>query len=118
MYKTAATALAFALLSAPVFAQSGACNAIAANAQDAQIRLNPPSTYQVAGKGRLYFYTAPDKSCRSKDIFVIPNDKLVVHAEFKGWYSVMYINPRTGKDYDGWVRSERLKLVGSIRPGY
>jgi hypothetical protein len=33
-----------------------------------------------------------------------------------GWSSVMYVNPRTGVDVSGWVRSERLKATGTMGP--
>jgi len=30
----------------------------------------------------------------------------------------MYVNPRTGNDVSGWVRSARLKETGTMGPKY
>lgn len=105
-------------LSASLVSAQGACNNISKQVESEQVFLNPPASHKVIGEGRLYFYTVPNESCRSKYVFVIPGDELTAYTEFKGWYSVMYINPKTGKNYDGWVRSERLKMIGTIRPKF
>ena len=118
MCKFSVTALAVFLFSTSVIAGQGECDERSRQAERDQALLNPPASYKVAGEGRLYFYTDPDEGCRSKDVFVIPGDVLIAYTEFKGWYSVMYINPKTGKDYDGWVRTGRLRMMGSIRPAY
>jgi len=74
-------------------------------------------TNNVTGTGRLQFYSAPNFSCLMDGVFVIPKDKLVAYAQTDdGWSSVMYINPRTGNDVSGWVRSERLKVTGTMGP--
>ncbi len=66
---------------------------------------------------RLQFYSAPDFRCAMNGVFVIPRDELVSYAETSDeWTSVMYVNPRTGKDVSGWVRSERLKQTGTMGP--
>jgi hypothetical protein len=118
MYKVVLVALTVLSLSAPAFAAKAVCNSISKQVENEEVFFSPPATHEVIGDERLYFYTAPNDNCRSKDVFVIPGDTLITYTEFKGWYSVMYINPKTGKDYDGWVRSERLKRTGTIRPKY
>ncbi len=78
---------------------------------------SPPLSNVVTGAGRLQFYSAPDFHCTMTGVFVIPKDELVSYAETNdGWTSVMYVNPRTGKDVSGWVRSERLKQTGTMGP--
>ncbi len=78
---------------------------------------SPPLGNVVTGTGRLQFYSAPDFRCAMNGVFVIPRDELVSYAETSdGWTSVMYVNPRTGKDVSGWVRSERLKQTGTMGP--
>ena len=104
-------------LSSTVAAQEN-CPRISQQAEQQQARFNPPATYAVDGKGRLYFHTAPANHCRSRDVFVIGGDELIAYSEHQGWYSVMYINPRSGQDFHGWVRPERLRLRGTIRPAY
>ena len=78
---------------------------------------SPPLAHVVTGSGRLQFYSAPNLRCAISGVFVIPNDKLVAYAQTDdGWSSVMYVNPRTGADVSGWVRSERLKATGTMGP--
>jgi hypothetical protein len=78
---------------------------------------SPPIAHVVVGSGRLQFYLAPNVRCPMAGIFVIPKDELIAYAETSnGWSSVMYVNPRTGKDVSGWVRSARLKATGTVGP--
>ncbi len=77
--------------------------------------LSPPLANVVTGTGRLQFYSAPNLHCPVSGVFVIPNDELVAYAQTNdGWSSVMYVNPRTGNDVSGWVRSARLKATGTV----
>lgn len=116
MHKIVLTLLTIFSLSTPSFAEQGACSNISTQAEKEGAFLNPPTSHEVIGNGRLYFYNAPNDSCRSKDIFVIPGDSLIAYTKFNEWLSVMYINLKTGKDYSGWVKSDRLKITGTIRP--
>lgn len=102
---------------ARVVDQAG-CDGVSKVAESERVFLNPPSTHAVIGEGRLYFHVAPNDACRSKDVFVIPGDELIAYTEFNGWYSVMYLNPETGEDFNGWVKSERLQMIGAIRPKF
>lgn len=78
---------------------------------------SPPLANLVTGTGRLQFYSAPDVHCPMDGVFVIPNEKLIAYAQTDdGWSSVMYINPRTGNDVSGWVRSSRLRVTGTMGP--
>jgi hypothetical protein len=81
--------------------------------------VSPPTANVVTGAGRLQFYSAPNVRCSMNGVFVIPRDSLIVYAETNdGWSSVIYVNPRTGDDVSGWVRSARLKTTGTIAPKY
>jgi hypothetical protein len=97
-------------------ADNKACAAAAARAEQKQAFLSPPESQRVLGPGRLYFHGAPQADCRSKDVFVIPGDQLTAYTEYQGWYSVMYMNPATGDDFQGWVRADRLKSTGTVGP--
>ena len=78
---------------------------------------SPPIANVVVGAGRLQFYLAPNLRCPMEGVFVIPRDQLIAYAETNdGWSSVMYLNPRTGNDVSGWVRSARLKATGTVGP--
>jgi len=97
-------------------AAQAACVEPQAGAQAAPA-FSPPLAQVVTGAGRLQFYSAPNGQCAVKGVFVIPNDRLIAYAQTQdGWSSVMYLNPRTGGDVSGWVRSARLKTVGTVGP--
>lgn len=116
MRKISLAAMTAFSLSTSALAAQGLCENISRQVEKEQAFLNPPESHKVIGEGRLYLYTAPNESCRSKDTFVIPGDTLFAYTEFKGWYSVMYINLKTGDEYHGWVRPERLKWSFDLRP--
>jgi hypothetical protein len=98
------------------FARAGECTEPKTGTKDVPI-VSPPLANVVTGTGRLQFYSAPNERCAMAGIFVIPNDKLVAYARTDdGWSSVMYVNPRTGNDVSGWVRSARLKATGTMGP--
>jgi hypothetical protein len=92
------------------------CAQLGSMARKREIRLNPPSAYKVGGTGRLPFHTAPDASCRDKKIFVIPGDRLTAYAELQGYTSVVYLNPKSGETFNGWVESKRLEFAGTVAP--
>ena len=107
-------ALFLAFLAAPAHAED--CKEPKTGTKDVPI-FSPPLAHVVTGSGRLQFYSAPNLRCVMSGVFVIPNDKLVAYAQTDdGWSSVMYVNPRTGADVSGWVRSERLKATGTMGP--
>lgn len=98
------------------FAHAADCNALAKEAEARGANYAPPLSYIVGDAGRLYFHTAPDAACRSKDVFVIPNDRLTGYAEYKGYIQVMYLNPASLKSFMGWVEAKRLQFQGSVAP--
>ena len=78
---------------------------------------SPPLSQVVTGAGRLQFHSAPDGARPMKGIFIIPKDEVIAYAQTRdGWSSVMYLNPRTGSDVSGWVRSARLRTIGTMGP--
>jgi hypothetical protein len=106
--------LLLGVLAPPALAE--ACKEPKTGTKDVPI-FSPPLAHVVTGSGRLQFYSAPNPGCAMNGVFVVPNDKLVAYAQTDdGWMSVMYVNPRTGADVSGWVRSERLKATGTMGP--
>jgi hypothetical protein len=77
---------------------------------------SPPLSVVVISTGRLQFYSAPNPGRTIKGVFVIPKDELITYAQSDGWSSVMYSNPETGNSVSGWVKSSRLKRLGTIGP--
>ncbi len=71
----------------------------------------------VIGSGRLQFHSAPDSACPMKGVFIIPKEEVIAYVQMRdGWSSIMYLNPRTSNDISGWVRSARLRTVGTMGP--
>lgn len=103
-----------ALLSSP--AAQAACTEPPAGSDRAPA-LSPPLSQVVTGTGRLQFHSSPDSACPMKGVFIIPKDEVIAYAQTRdGWSSVMYLNPRTGNDVSGWVRSSRLRTIGTMGP--
>lgn len=103
-----------ALAATPLLAAD--CSKLASTAKAREAYIRPPHSFELTGTGRLYFHSAPDAQCRSKAVFVVPGDRLIAYSAVDDWYSVMYLNPKTGEDVSGWVRSERLKDRGTVGP--
>ncbi|HHX4057125.1 MAG: hypothetical protein ACN6QT_00755 [Burkholderia contaminans] len=72
----------------------------------------PPASGTVIGAGRAYFYSAPDAQCMTKRTFIIPGDSVTVYKSHGRWYNIMYINGKTGEDFEGWVEQGRVRLDG------
>ena len=113
-----ATVLIMTLLTAASAssADQSICNRLSKQAENEQVHFSPIEGYKVIGDGKLYFHSAPDAKCRTKDVFVIPKDHLIGYSEYNGWYSVMYVNPKTGEEFEGWVESKKLESTGTMGP--
>lgn len=69
-----------ATLASPAWGTSD-CGRLLRDAQAKEVQLYPRAVYRVKGKGRLYFHSAPDKRCRSTDVFVVPGDTMAAYTE-------------------------------------
>lgn len=114
LYKTIVAVFMSTLL---ISSAEANCENIQRIAQEKETQFIPRQGYRVNGKGRLYFYSAPDEKCRMKGIFVIGGDELIAYSEYHGWYGIMYMNNNTGDVYQGWVRPERLEYTGTMGGG-
>jgi hypothetical protein len=74
----------------------------------------PPVMATVIGAGRAYFHSAPESECITKRLFIVPGDNVTVYKPYKNWYQVMYVNNKTGEDFEGWIEDRRLRLGGTI----
>ncbi|MFZ5273772.1 hypothetical protein [Enterobacter asburiae] len=70
------------------------------------------SGYEVIGLGRVYFYSSPNNACKDSSVFIIPGDRVNAYGDYKDFTYVMYFSKR-GKEYHGWVKSERLHPTGT-----
>ncbi|WP_447749100.1 hypothetical protein [Pseudomonas nicosulfuronedens] len=84
-----------------------ACDDIDKNSYKNESRVFPEGgVYGVVGRGRAYFYSAPDGACK-KQIFVLPGDKVQVYTESNGYFSVMHFKSDGGTE-EGWFLKKRL----------
>ncbi|AOI61952.1 hypothetical protein [Burkholderia diffusa] len=74
----------------------------------------PPVMATVIGTGRAYFHSAPESKCINKRLFIIPGDNVTVYKPYKNWYQVMYVNNKTGEDFEGWIEDRHLRLGGTV----
>jgi hypothetical protein len=106
-------ALVITSFSAPAACAQLDCAAIDAAASRSGVFIQGyESGRDVIGKGRVQFYSAPDRRCKMKGTFVIPGDTLNAYIEFAGFTSVMFINLKTGTEANGWVETSRLRENG------
>jgi hypothetical protein len=76
---------------------------------DNQNLIRPVAGYKIQSNERGYFYSAPYQNCLiDKNLFVINQDHVIGYATYAEWTYVMYVNPRTGKDTSGWIKTNFL----------
>ena len=92
------------------------CVALGKKAEKRERRIVPTMRLSVIGQGRLHLHRAPDKACRDDKVFVIPGDSVTGYAEYEGWTWVMYVNPSSSKEFQGWVPDARVKGAGTMAP--
>lgn len=92
------------------------CRGLRQQAEQRERRIVPIMRLSVTGKGRLHFHLAPHAACRDDQVFVVPGDSVTGYAEYEGWTWVMYVNPKSGKEFQGWVPDARVKNVGTMAP--
>ncbi|WP_321906227.1 hypothetical protein [Burkholderia cenocepacia] len=63
----------------------------------------------VIGKGRVQFYSAPNRVCVMKGVFVVPGDQITAYASYNGFASVQYVNVKNGNIVLGWIAENRIK---------
>lgn len=66
------------------------------------------SEYMIKNAGRTYFYSAPDESCKIKELFIVQGDLVNVYTDYNGFSSIMYLK-KNGESITGWVHSDTLK---------
>lgn len=94
-------------------ATESVCAKIAEKAEKEKVRIPAHmSGRKVIGKNRAYFYTAPDKRCRSRNIFVVPNDGVQAYEDVQNFTYVTYWDAR-GNDVSGWMLNSRLTDTGT-----
>ena len=116
MFKATVLVMILMTAASASYADQSICDRLLTQPENEQMHFSPIEGYKVVGEGKLSFHSAPDAKCRTNDVFVIPKDHLVGYSEYKGWYSVMYVNPKTDEDFEGWLDSRRLESTGTMGP--
>ncbi|MDO5686949.1 MAG: hypothetical protein Q4G42_06165 [Neisseria sp.] len=101
-----------ALLTVSSSAYAADCTQLAQSADATAEHIIPRVTFQVSGKDRLYFYSAPADECRTQ-AFIIPKDHVIAYQTSGAWTYVMYLHPKTHQDTGGWIRTDRLEFIGT-----
>lgn len=105
--------LLFSFLFLISFLSWGGCADINAAAENEQVLIpSYESGYVVSDRERVYFYSAPDESCKIKDVFIVNGDFVNSYADYQGFTSVMYFK-KNGDVVNGWVHSKSLKPTGT-----
>lgn len=85
------------------------CEDIDHDSYRCQVNIKPANSgYEVFGEGRLYFYSAPDDQCISKNIYIMCGDQVDAYAEYNNYLFVIYFT-KVGHEVSGWVKKNRLK---------
>lgn len=90
-----------------------ACKSLDAKANAIGTRIPGSISIQEAvGTGRVPVYSAPDKSCLVRGVFIVPGDQVTTYVQYNGYTAFMFMNAKTRLDTEGWAPSSRLKLSG------
>ena len=101
------------LVSLDANAAGDICTRIAEMANGAKAQIPAyMSGRKVIGKGRAYFYTAPDERCRDNRTYVIPGDRVEAYADLQKFTLATYWSSN-GNDVSGWILSTRLAETGT-----
>ena len=85
------------------------CEDIDHDSYRGQVNINPVNSgYEVFGEGRLYFHSAPDERCISKNIYMVRGDQVEAYAEYNNYLFIIYFT-KVGHEVSGWVKKNRLK---------
>jgi len=76
---------------------------------------SPRETGKIIGSGRVYFYKSPDEKCKALNLFLVPNDKVVIYesTEDSKFESIMFIT-KGGNAVTGWIDSKNIQHTGKL----
>lgn len=107
----------FLVCSSGVYAQVN-CSQLSELSDDNYTELDALTLFKVSGKNssRTHFYSAPSKSCKNNQVFVIPNDTVVAYYSFNNegqqWLYAVYTNKNNVKTR-GWLQKNSLTFAGT-----
>ena len=96
----------------PILESTGNCAELNDTAQSRAASAYSMLSGKVIQKGRLYLYSAPNEQCQTKT-FIINNDNIVIHSSYDGYDNITYTNPKTNKEFTGWVKQEGIESIES-----
>jgi len=93
-------------------ANSKRCTIINNEAEDKQSKIPPSeSGHVVSDTNRVYFYSAPNETCKIKNLFIINGDKVNIYAEYKFFSLISF--KKKGQLVSGWIHSKSIKPTGT-----
>lgn len=94
-----------------IFESTDSCRSLGFSATTVSMNVKADMGRQVAGVGRLQFYSAPSDTCAISGVFVLPGERLTSLLKLEDFIYVRYTNPKTAKQAEGWVHADRLSPV-------
>ncbi len=69
--------------------------------------LHTHSLKTISGKGRAYFYSAPNKHCKINNLFLIPKDRVYLLQQ-QGAFAFVAFRRKNGEIIKLWIKSVRI----------
>ena len=93
----------------PLSGPYSACVAKSDQAKESASFIKPDrNSVRVVEGGRLVLHSAPEGACAQPELFIVPGDVAAAILSHAGFTYIAYRNPRTGREVEGWVASNRL----------
>ncbi|MFC3847952.1 hypothetical protein ACFOPX_05340 [Helicobacter baculiformis] len=87
------------------FCDASQTKALQARFKDQEVQAHPLKT--IVGKGRAYFYSAPNKHCKINDLFLIPKDRVYLLQQ-QDAFSFIAFRRKNGEIIKSWIESFRI----------
>ncbi len=87
------------------------CGNYGRESETSQTYINPDNTsFEVISTKRLHFFSSPNKTCKIKDLFLVPGDIITGHTEYNGYVSASYAKNESWS-VTGWLDKSQLKHI-------
>ena len=75
----------------------------------------PREAGKISSSGRVFFYKAPEEKCKSTNLFLVKNDRVVIYGSTMdaAYQSVVYVT-KGGNIIMGWVESKNITRTGTV----
>ncbi|WP_104690196.1 hypothetical protein [Helicobacter felis] len=87
------------------FCDASQTKALQARFKDQNLQIHPLKV--ITGKGRAYFYSAPNKHCKINNLFLIPKNKVYLLQQ-QGAFAFVAYTRKNGEIVKLWIKSARI----------